>query len=153
MHLEGNRCRLFSAWVNHLTALLGFNLLGIGQCRPSQNAKKWLDSDFAKCEDFCVRIISRRKIREAVAEHGEWAAPLNSWYKIAKAADWDNFASVKGTWSTADKVGACVVFDVSHNKCRVIAWINYKGKKVFIRYVLSHAEYNKDRWKDDCDCD
>ena len=97
-----------------------------------------------------MRVISRKKIREAVNDHLEWAASLLAWYKVAKSADWGRFADVQQSWKNSDKVGACVVFDISHNKCRLIAWINYQGKKVFIRHILSHAEYDRERWKDDC---
>jgi mRNA interferase HigB len=108
-------------------------------------------SHFAKL--YRVRVISRKKIRDASKEHPEWEASLLAWYKVAKNADWAHFLDVKQSWKNSDKVGACVVFDISHNKCRLVAWINYKGKKVFIRFVLSHADYDKEKWKDDCDCD
>jgi mRNA interferase HigB len=105
------------------------------------------------CEDFLVRVISRKKIRDAGKEHPEWEASLLAWYKVAKNADWAHFPDVKQSWKNSDKVGTCVVFDISHNKCRLVAWINYRGQKVSIRYVLRHADYDKEKCKDDCDCD
>jgi mRNA interferase HigB len=100
-----------------------------------------------------VRVISRKKIRDAGKEYPEWEASLLAWYRVAKSADWTHFLDVKQSWKNSDKVGTCVVFDISHNKCRLVARINYKSKKVFIRYVLSHPDYDKEKWKDDCDCD
>jgi mRNA interferase HigB len=102
-----------------------------------------------------VRIISKKKIRESSKEHPEWAASLSAWYKIVKNinADWKHFPDLKDSWKNSDSFGTCVVFDISHNKCRLIAFINYKTKKVFILPILSHAEYLKDRWKNDCDHD
>jgi len=100
-----------------------------------------------------VRVISRKKIRNASAEHPEWEASLLTWYRAAKNAGWAYFPDVKQTWKNSDSVGTCVVFDISHNKCRLVAWINYRSKKVFIRHVPSHADYDKEKWKDDCDCD
>ena|SRR5207248_4894491 len=97
-----------------------------------------------------VRIISRRKIREASEEHAEWEASLAAWYRITKAAKWQHFLQVTQTWRRADSVGTCVVFDISHNRCRLIAYINYKSQKVFILHVLDHVEYDKGWWKDDC---
>ena len=97
-----------------------------------------------------VRIISRKKIREASEEHGEWEASLAAWYRIAKSAKWDHFGDVRKTWKRADNFGMCVVFDISHNRCRLIAYINYKSQKVFILHILTHIEYDKERWKDDC---
>jgi mRNA interferase HigB len=45
------------------------------------------------------------------------------------------------------------VFDIMHNRCRLIAHIDFKFQLVFIRSVLSHSEYGKDGWKNDCDSD
>jgi mRNA interferase HigB len=100
-----------------------------------------------------VRVISRKKIRDASEEHPEWEVSLSAWYKVAENADWAHFPDVKQSWSNSDKVGACVVFDISHNRCPLVTWIDYRGKKVFIRYILSHADYDKEKWKDDCDGD
>jgi mRNA interferase HigB len=93
-----------------------------------------------------MRIVSRKAIREAAAEHGEWSASLNAWYKIAKYADWKNFADVRNSWKNSDVVGRFVVFDISHNRCRLITTIKYRWKMVYIRRILSHAEYAEKEW-------
>jgi mRNA interferase HigB len=100
-----------------------------------------------------VRIISRKKIREASADHPEWAASLAAWYKITKAAAWRHFADARQSWKNSDVVGTCVVFNVANNRCRLIAYIRYDYEKVFILHILSHADYDKGGWKNDCDCD
>ena len=100
-----------------------------------------------------VRIISRKKIREASATHGEWEASLAAWYRITKSAEWEYFAAVKRSWKNVDSVGTCAIFDISHNRCRLIAYINYRTQIVFILHILSHVDYRKDRWKNDCLCD
>jgi mRNA interferase HigB len=94
-----------------------------------------------------VRVISRKAITDASAKHREWGASLNAWYKIAKAATWSNFEEVKSSWKNSDKVGKFVVFDVSHNRCRLICTIKYAWKMVYIRGVLSHAEYDRKNWE------
>ena len=94
-----------------------------------------------------MRIVSRKAIREATAGHAEWSASLNAWYKIAKNADWRNFADVRNSWKNSDVVGRFVVFDISHNKCRLIATIQYKWRMVYIREILSHAEYDDKEWQ------
>lgn len=93
-----------------------------------------------------VRIISRRAIKDASVKHGEWAASLNAWYKIAKAANWNSFEEVRSNWKNADKLGKFVVFDISHNECRLICTVKYDWKMVYIRGVLSHAEYDRKDW-------
>lgn len=94
-----------------------------------------------------MRIVSRKAIKEAIAQHGEWAASLNAWYKVTKNADWKNFAEVRNSWRNSDVVGRYVVFDVSNNRCRLIATINYKWGMVYIREILSHAEYDEKGWR------
>jgi mRNA interferase HigB len=102
---------------------------------------------------FAVRVISRKKIREASADHPEWAASLAVWYKVAKEAEWRHFADVRQNWKNSDVVGTCVVFDIANNRCRLIAYIRYDYNKLFVLHLLSHADYDKGGWKNDCDCD
>ena len=51
--------------------------------------------------------------------------------------------------SSADQVGKFVGFDVGGNKYRLAAFILYKIKRLYIRHVLTHSEYNKQKWKED----
>lgn len=95
-----------------------------------------------------MRIVSRKAVREAIAEHGEWEASLNAWFKITLQADWKSFADVRDTWRNSDLVGKYVVFDISHNRCRLIATIKYKWRMVYIRAILSHAEYDQEKWRE-----
>lgn len=94
-----------------------------------------------------MRIVSRKAIIEASARHREWAASLNAWYKITKAADWNNFEEVRLTWKNSERVGKFVIFDISHNKCRLVSVIKYEWKMIYIRAVMTHAEYDKVNWK------
>ena len=86
-------------------------------------------------------------IREATAKHIEWAASLNAWHKITKNADRKNFADVRNSWKNSDAAGRFVVFDISHNRCRLIATIKYRWRMVYIRRILSHAEYDEKEWQ------
>jgi mRNA interferase HigB len=90
-----------------------------------------------------MRIVSRKVIRAASLKHGEWGASLNAWYKIARNAEWKNFADVRNGWKNSDVVGPFVVFNISHNRCRLIATIKYKWKMIYIRHILNHAEYDE----------
>jgi mRNA interferase HigB len=94
-----------------------------------------------------MRVVSRKAIRDAAARHTEWSASLNAWYKIARNADWKSFADVRNSWKNSDAVGRFVVFDISHNRCRLIATIKYKWRMVYVRAILSHAEYDEKVWQ------
>jgi mRNA interferase HigB len=94
-----------------------------------------------------MRILSRKAIREAASRHSEWGASLNAWYKVAKNANWKNFAEVRSSWRNSDVVGQYVVFDISHNRCRLIATIKYQWGMVYVRRILSHKEYDEKEWQ------
>jgi mRNA interferase HigB len=94
-----------------------------------------------------MRIVGQKAIRKATTKHSEWAASLNAWYKITKNADWKNFTEVRNSWKNSDVAGRFVVFDISHNRCRLIATVKYKWRMVYIRRILSHADYDEKEWQ------
>ncbi|TGK76307.1 type II toxin-antitoxin system HigB family toxin, partial [Leptospira wolffii] len=47
------------------------------------------------------------------------------------------------------QVGKFTVFNISGNNFRLISSIHYNRKKVFIRHVLTHSEYDKGKWKEE----
>lgn len=59
-----------------------------------------------------------------------------------------NFAELKHTFGTVDNVGKVVVFNIKGNHYRLIAAIHYNTKLVYILEVMTHVEYDKDKWKD-----
>jgi mRNA interferase HigB len=63
----------------------------------------------------------------------------------------NNFASIeeiREMFPTADKVGKLTVFNIGGNKVRLVAAIHYNRKKVYIRAVLTHREYDAGRWRE-----
>jgi mRNA interferase HigB len=94
-----------------------------------------------------LHVISRKKLLEAAAQHGDLSAPLDAWYRIAKRADWKSLDDVRKMLPTADSVGKYAVFNIKGNTFRLIAEINYKTGRLYIRHVLTHAEYDKGAWK------
>jgi mRNA interferase HigB len=61
--------------------------------------------------------------------------------------DFANFAEVKAKAGSVDQVSGGVVFNIHGNAYRLIAKIEYRFKKVFIRCVLTHKEYDEGGWK------
>jgi len=94
-----------------------------------------------------MHVISRKRLKEAAEKHSDLAAPLDAWYRIATKAKWANLADVRKTWASADSVEQYTVFNIKGNDYRLIAEINYLTGRVFLRYVLTHAEYDRGRWK------
>jgi mRNA interferase HigB len=94
-----------------------------------------------------MHVISRKKLKEAAARHGDLEAPLDAWFRIAKKASCGSLADVRRTFSSADAVGRWTVFNIKGNQYRLIAEINYAGSRIYIRRVLTHAEYDRGGWK------
>ena len=70
-----------------------------------------------------------------------------NWYRITKRVDWGSLTDVRRDFAHADIVGRRTVFNIHGNDYRLIARVNYKTKRVFILYILTHAEYTKGDWK------
>jgi mRNA interferase HigB len=94
-----------------------------------------------------MHVISRKRLREAVARRHDLEVPLDAWFRIAKRAEWKNLADVRETFSSADAVGKWTVFNVKGNRYRLITEINYAFGRIYIRHVLTHAEYDRGIWK------
>lgn len=65
-----------------------------------------------------------------------------------KAGTFQSFADLRGVFPGADQVGKLTVFNIGRNKARLIAAIHYNRQKVYIRAVLTHAEYDEGKWKE-----
>lgn len=97
-----------------------------------------------------MRIISKPILRQFSIENSKAAIPILDWYKQCKRADWKSLVELKNTFPQADLVGECTVFNLGGNKYRLITKINYKAKVIYVRFILSHSEYDRDKWKKDC---
>ncbi len=93
-----------------------------------------------------MHVISRKKLLEAAERHRDLAGPLDVWYRIAKKAEWRNLVDVKRVFPTADAAGRFTIFNIKGNAYRLVAEINYRTQKIFLRHVLTHAEYSKGNW-------
>ena len=96
-----------------------------------------------------VHIISRKKLQEYWKTHKDSKKPLETWYKKMNSIIYKNLDEVRKTYSSADPVGNKTVFNIKGNTYRLITSIHYNRGKVYIRKVLTHAEYDKGDWKND----
>ncbi|MBS1788088.1 MAG: type II toxin-antitoxin system HigB family toxin [Acidobacteria bacterium] len=98
-----------------------------------------------------MRIISRKALRGFWELYPDAEQPLEDWFRITKHAFWLNLAQTRRDFPHADSVGDCTVFNIGGNKYRLITKIRYNKQRVYITHVLTHKEYDKEKWKDDCD--
>ncbi len=96
-----------------------------------------------------MHLITRSTLTQFWEKHPNAETSLRTWYKLTTWAQWQNFAELHQAFPSADQVGNLTVFNIGGNKYRLIALIDYKYQKVFIRHVLTHAEYDKEDWKND----
>ena len=59
-----------------------------------------------------------------------------------------NFAELRNTFRSVDKVGRVYVFNVAGNHLRIVAAIHFNRQKVYIRGILTHMEYDQEKWKE-----
>lgn len=100
---------------------------------------------------MAMHVISRKALRAFWARYPEAEAALRRWHQVVESATWNNFADVRGTFASADAYERCIVFNVGGNKYRIIAAVHYNRRKVYLRQVLTHAEYDRGAWKTDCE--
>ena len=93
-----------------------------------------------------MRIISKRAITEFADERPDALEALLDWYHVAKRAVWRNLAEVHRDFPHA-AVEIFAVFKIAGNKCRLITIIKYRWQVIYVRYILRHDEYNKEKWK------
>jgi len=95
-----------------------------------------------------MHIITRKRCLEFAEKHPNSSAPLNAWYRIVKNTELSNFPELRKIFPGADKVGYLTVFNIGGNKIRLIAAVHYNTQCLYIRHVLTHKEYDKEKWKD-----
>ena len=94
-----------------------------------------------------MHIISLKALRKFWEKHPDGKAPLMRWFKIMQKMNFGSFASLRTVFPSADKVDKWIIFNIGGNKYRLIASIHFNRNKVYIRHVLTHAEYDRGTWK------
>ena len=93
-----------------------------------------------------MRIIAVSTLRDFWSRPGRGDAeqPLRAWVHIVKAADWSKPADVKEMFRSADILGGGrAIFDIGGNKYRLVVAIHYRGKRIYIRFIGTHREYDR----------
>lgn len=90
-----------------------------------------------------IALSTLKKFWEESPAFGDSREPTLAWYRHALKADWGSPANVKADFATASilKDGR-VVFNIAGNKYRIVVWINYPYRVVYIRFIGTHAQYD-----------
>jgi mRNA interferase HigB len=100
-----------------------------------------------------MHIITRRALLEFGEIHPDAKEALAGWYRVAAKARWQSLRDVRLVFPHADavRVRSChtvTVFNIGGNKYRLLGGIHYNRGKLFILQILTHQEYDLERWKE-----
>ena len=89
-----------------------------------------------------MRIIKRAALVRFWSEHPDAKTSLEAWYGVVRKAKWTTPIELKQVYGNADLVGRRTVFNIAGNKYRIVVWINYPYRVLYIRFIGTHREYD-----------
>jgi mRNA interferase HigB len=91
-----------------------------------------------------MQVIAKKVLRDFWARHNQAEGPLAAWYLEVSKAHWAGPADIKAKFRSADFVGDNrVIFDIGGNKYRLVVHVSYKFRRVLIKFVGTHTEYDR----------
>jgi mRNA interferase HigB len=91
-----------------------------------------------------MRIVTFKAIKEYVEKDANAAIALYEWYHRVRRANWNNLLELKKEFTSVDYVGnERYVFNIKGNHYRIVCIIIFASKKVYIRFIGTHTDYNK----------
>ena len=91
-----------------------------------------------------MNVVTHRRLRSFWAEHADAEGPLTAWFEIARKAEWKDTHAVRADFRSADFVADNrVIFNIGGNRYRLIVRISYEYKQVLVKFVGTHADYDK----------
>jgi mRNA interferase HigB len=91
-----------------------------------------------------MHLVTRQKLKQFWQKYPDAEGVLTAWAKEVEHARWKTPNDIKARYRSADPIGDNrVVFNIKGNSYRVIVKIHYNTQVVYIRFVGTHAEYNK----------
>lgn len=96
---------------------------------------------------MATRLISNKALREFAARHPDADVPLQDFRRKIERGEYASFGALRSVFPTVDKVGDRFVFNIGGNKYRLVAAIDFTRRLVWVKTVLTHAQYDKGAWK------
>lgn len=91
-----------------------------------------------------MRVIAKSTLVEYYTKHPSAQKPLEDWYETIKRAEWQNLNDIRVAFNTVDYVGNDrYVFNIKGNDYRLVVVIRFTKGRVYIRFIGTHAEYDK----------
>ncbi len=96
-----------------------------------------------------MHLISIRQLRDDADAYPDVSHAIVAWYAVVRKAKWQRLEDVRKIYRDADAVGNFTVFNLRGNKYRLIVGMDYVSQTIYYKYLLTHADYDKNRWKND----
>jgi mRNA interferase HigB len=96
-----------------------------------------------------MHLISAGKLKESAGAYSDAVEMVKNFTKNVEFSSWQNFIEVQADYRSAESVGSFTVFNIKGNKYRLILSIDYESQVAYFKYFLTHAEYDKENWKND----
>jgi mRNA interferase HigB len=94
-----------------------------------------------------VNVIGKRGLFEPAAKHPDARSALQVWFDTARAAKWTSLEDLRKTFPATDMVGDLAIFNIRGNQYRLIVRMVWRYQRIYVKEFLTHAEYDKGRWK------
>ena len=97
-----------------------------------------------------MNVISKRGLLKFTAKCPDAETEALDWYRFASAADWRCLADVRRSFPSADLIGEVLVFNLGHNRYRLIATVFFGARELYVKALLTHKQYDQEEWKKWC---
>jgi mRNA interferase HigB len=96
-----------------------------------------------------MHLISAGKLKKATSKYPDVVIAIKAFCKTIEQAQWQSLVDVQQIYRDAEAVGNFTVFNIKGNKYRLILDIDYEEQVAYFKYFLTHAGYDKGKWKND----
>ena len=94
-----------------------------------------------------MNVVSRKCIKEFIQTYPDGKSSIEAWYHEAKCAEWKTSMDIKQRYASASFLpGNYVIFNIKGNSYRLVTKVAYKNGIVYIKWLGTHAEYDKRRF-------
>jgi mRNA interferase HigB len=91
-----------------------------------------------------MQILAKRTLKQFWDKHPKAEAPLRSWYALVEGATWNSPADVRAMFNSADFIADNrIIFNIGGNNYRLICHVSYSFRRVLVKFLGTHAEYDK----------
>ena len=94
-----------------------------------------------------MNVIGKRSLFERAAKFADARSALQVWFATAVEAEWRNIEDVRKSFPATDMTGDLAILNIRGNHYRLIVRMFFRYQRIYVKEFLTHAEYDKGRWK------